>query len=151
MILSLAHRTKTKTSIFNILSTTLLLDSAHQHGPNIIFTTTQFHSLHQRRRRTKTGQQMWWLPSGSSLSLSRMFHSSLNCSFNRSYCKIPLFLSHPSSFLVLQKKLLNPHLGYSFYGLPFSSFQGKFMFLDNYRPFCSVSGVESDSEGGGSC
>lgn len=94
---------------------------------------------------------MWRLPSGSSLSLSRMFHSSLNYSFHRSYCQIPLFLSHPSSFLVLQKRLLNPHLGCCFYGLPFSSFQRKFMFLDNIKSFSTVSDVESDSDGVGSC
>lgn len=79
------------------------------------------------------------LPCGSSLPLSRLLHSPLNRSFHHSRCQIPLLLPHPSPFLALQKELL----------IPFSSFLGKFPFLDSPRAFSTDadSGVESDTEG----
>jgi hypothetical protein len=132
MTLSLVHRTKT--SISNVpLTTLLLLDSTLSHGSNNVFTTTIIRSFHQGRQPNgyqRRRREQMCLPCGSSMPLSRLFHSSLNCSFNHSCSQIPFFLPHPSSFPVLQKKLLISHLA-CFSRLPFSSFQGKFMFFDN--------------------
>lgn len=88
------------------------------------------------------------LPCGSSLPLSRLLHSPLNCAFHHSSCQVPLFLPHPSPFLALQKKLLISHLAaFS----PLSPFHGKFPFLNSPRAFASDSdsGVENDDDSDG--
>lgn len=88
------------------------------------------------------------LPYGSSLPLSRLLHSPLNCTFHHSRCQISLLLPHPSPFPALQKELLNfPHLG-TFSDLPFSPFHEKFSFLNNSRTFATDadSGVELDND-----
>nr|XP_027186298.1 pentatricopeptide repeat-containing protein At3g62470, mitochondrial-like [Cicer arietinum] len=152
MNLSLRHITKTSSSN-NIPITTLFLDSTLPHGTFSVFTTTKLRSFHQGRRTNghQRRREQVCLPCGSSFPLSRLLYYPLNRSFHHSCFQIPLLLPHPSSFLVLQKKLLISHLG-CFSRLPFSSFHEKFLFLDNYRGFGSVSnsGVESDTEGEGS-
>ncbi|CAK8530760.1 unnamed protein product [Lathyrus sativus] len=138
MTLSKVH--KTTTLISNLPFTTLFVDSTLPHGPYSNLSATHLQRQpngYQRRRR----REQMRLPCGSSMPLSRLFHSSLNCSFHYSCFQIPFPLSHPSSFMVLQEKMLISRL-------PLCSYQGKFMFLDNYRSFGSVSGVESDNEGG---
>ena len=87
------------------------------------------------------------LPCGSSLPLSRLLRSSLNCTFHHSRCQIPFLLPHPSPLLTLQKKLLIPHLA-TFSALPSSPFHEKFPFLNSPRTFASNadSGVENDDD-----
>ncbi|XP_027364848.1 pentatricopeptide repeat-containing protein At3g62470, mitochondrial-like [Abrus precatorius] len=148
MILSQWHRTRTTS---NVRFLTLFLrghsDSPLQNGSYCVFSTTELRSLNQGRPNgtQRRGEQVR-LPRGSSLSLSRLLHSSRNCAFYHSRCQIPFLLPHPSSLLALQKELLIS-------SLPFSTFLGKFPFLDSPREFASVSdsGVESgiEDDGGG--
>ncbi|RDX61930.1 Pentatricopeptide repeat-containing protein, mitochondrial, partial [Mucuna pruriens] len=146
MTLSLRHGHRTRTSS-NIGPLTLFLrhqtDSALPHGPRRVFSATELRCLHQRRPQRR-GEQVC-LPRGSSLPLSRLLRSPLNCAFYHSRCQIPFLLPHSSSCLALQKKLLIPHLG-TFSALPFSPFRGKFPFLNSTRAFASDahSGVEDD-------
>ncbi|KAF1895181.1 hypothetical protein Lal_00022680 [Lupinus albus] len=113
-----------------------------QHGSFYVFSTTLIRCLHQGRTRER---EQVFFPCGSSLSLSRLLHSPLNCNLHSSHCQISLLLPYPSSFLHFQKELLISH-SRLFPQLPIFNFQGKFAFFHSPRSFCSVSdsGVESD-------
>lgn len=84
-------------------------------------------------------------PRGSSLPLSRMFHSASNCTLYRSYCQIPLLLPHSSPRLTLQEKLLIPLLGKAS-GLSVIGSQWKLSYVDSSRAFASVSAGDKDFE-----
>ncbi|XP_058766683.1 pentatricopeptide repeat-containing protein At3g62470, mitochondrial-like [Vicia villosa] len=141
MILHIRHKV---TTLISKIQFTTFVDSTLPHGPHSNLTATQFLQRQPNGYQRRRGKEQMRLPCGSSMPLSRLFHSSLNCSFHHSCFQIPFSLSHASSLLVLQEKML-------IFKLPICGYQGKFMFLDDSRSFCSVSGVseaESDSEGG---
>ncbi|CAL0334712.1 unnamed protein product [Lupinus luteus] len=139
MILKLGQKNSSKIPFLPLF----LYHNHHpQHGPFYVFSTTLLRSLQQGRRREREQVRF---PCNSSLSLSRLLHSPLNCNLHSSHCQISLLLSYPSSFLHFQKELLISHFRF-FPQLPIFTFQGKFAFFNSPRSFCSVSdsGVESD-------
>ncbi|KAK7302976.1 hypothetical protein RJT34_13874 [Clitoria ternatea] len=140
MTLTLYHTTTTSSNI-----RFLTLFHFHPYGPYRLFSTTLLRYFHQRRpnARQRRREQVC-LPRGSSLPLSRLLHSALNCTFHHSRCQIPFLLSHSSSLFAFQKSLLISHLG-TFSAFPLSTFYEKFPFLNNPRAFASVSGDGSDS------
>ncbi|KAG6704106.1 hypothetical protein I3842_07G119800 [Carya illinoinensis] len=70
--------------------------------------TTQLLALDQGRRQERRRGEQVWLPSGSSMPLSRMLHSPPHRTLYRSPYQVPFILPHSTSLYHLQEKLLIP-------------------------------------------
>ncbi|XP_054801909.1 pentatricopeptide repeat-containing protein At5g14820, mitochondrial-like [Prosopis cineraria] len=101
------------------------------------FYSPKLRAFHQGRpngwQRSREGKQVCF-PCGSSLSLSRMFYSTSNCTIYRSRRQIPFLLPLSPPFLTLQKELL----------IPLSEKVSGLSTIDSSRAFASGTGGDED-------
>ncbi|XP_071724769.1 uncharacterized protein [Rutidosis leptorrhynchoides] len=146
MAVSLTNTSKTKLSSF--------LRCCYHIDPTLLFHG-EFRStadlgpggwpLRRHKKRRRAGQQVC-KPYGSSLSLSRLLHSSPNCSLYCYHYQIPIPLPHPTWLPPLQEQVLGFSLP------PSSNLVSRMLFLHS-RGLSSLSGgsshLDDDAEDNG--
>ncbi|XP_031288001.1 pentatricopeptide repeat-containing protein At3g62470, mitochondrial-like [Pistacia vera] len=110
-----------------------------------LFSNTELlsHDQRQRRRAIRPRRGKAWLSHGSSLSLSRLFHSSSYCGRRRSHCQVSFVLPHPPSLRTVQETLLIKSMSVSISSLNNQNLPAKVLDL-NYKGFSSVTYDSSD-------